>query len=361
MKRFLLLICVAALYMAGCTTEGDKIYNTYNITPDSTGLVMITNPTPGDTVVALFNWVECNHPSYYCQCPWGFTLDTTFTATVIASVPGEIQDAQVYMQQYSYGSFAPFGPVLHPASDTFNIDFCSATSSFNYSSYHQDIRGNFYVQVSTSRGANIVSRTIPFVLTYDYAVPSHAAPAAPAADTLFESPYGSLYVQWCAMSPRIDDFIVCRRAAGAAQIEADTFPNQNWQYSVQDYLPLANYSVWIKASNEYGVSPASDTLRLTTLPPVVPAELGAWVHAGGIVELQWQNRSRGFDSVLVARRDTLSAFSTLCSLPRGEEYNPPTYYTDSTAVAHMVYFYKVGVVYPTGTWWTTDSVGVWIP
>lgn len=359
MQKILAMLCLSALLLSGCTLQGDKIYNTYNYPGDSTGMVRVLDPAPGTVFQANFDWVEGQNPDYY-WCDWGYYReDTSFTALVRAYVPGDVRSAQVYADFSGNGHFNPYGQVVHPVADSFRVPIYAQPSY--YASVGDTDFVTFYVEVTTTDGANYLSRNVPFEVFFGLATPIHTAPDAPAVDTLVEQNYNGLVVRWCSRSPLVDHFITFLYSSGNGQTMVDTLSQRPWQTNFLQYLPLANYSFWMKAINSYGVSPASDTLHITTLPPATPTDLEAWVHSGTIVELHWYNHNSGPDSVLIARRDTVSAFSTIRSLPIYNTGSPPYQYTDSTAVSHNVYFYKIGIQFVTGTWWSADSAGVWVP
>lgn len=369
MRILLLLLVLVFVIAAGCVPEGDDIYNTYNnyypedstSNPDTTEpySIQISYPASHQVLEIWNEWIENPNPNPY-SCNWGYQSDTMFFADVSTDIPEDILEARVFLRTSINASFYQYTILQNPGRGQFSIRIYNYGTGFSYN-VHPEADCAFWVSLTTVDSTNYISPTVPFRLVprinYDMAT----IPVAPLADTLIESSNQQrLTIEWCPQSPNVDSFQVAIRRDVTGEIERLRFPNNGYFDAFYTrYLPVTAYSVWITASNEYGASAASDTMRVTTREPFPPHNLGATVYSDQSITLTWSNRAYS-DSLQIARRDTVSAWETIQTLGCETGYCP-SYYSDTTAISNTVYYYRIGMQFENGLWWAPDSVGVWIP
>ncbi|MFZ5432913.1 MAG: fibronectin type III domain-containing protein [Calditrichota bacterium] len=366
MRLLLVLLSLAILFAVGCNTEGDKYYNSYNYYypedstnhPDTTDApVRITYPERYERIEIWYDWINFNYPDYN-GCRWGYDIDTTIRAEVVTDISEDISSAQVYLRTNDYSGFSAYGPAVIPTSSTFSVIIYNINQSGTYSP-PDTLNYSFWVQVTTESGSNYISPTVPFQLISKVDFPLVAIPDVPEADTVFESSYyQQMTITWCPQSPNVDSFKVHLRTVGTGETVHFAVTGTQRNYSIRYYLPVTAYTVWVTAENEYGESDASESLSITTNPPFLPEDLRAIQYPDHRIELQWYNIAYP-DTIQVSRRDTLGEWTTIRALDC-TNYRPSSY-VDSTAQAHSIYYYRLGIQFANGTWWTPDSIGVWIP
>ncbi|MBL0062938.1 MAG: hypothetical protein IPP40_15985 [bacterium] len=366
MRLLSVLLYLFIVIAVGCVPEGDTINNSYNYyypddttgNPDTTYSVQITYPARNEAVEIWYDWFELASPGYY-NCPWILRTDTTISAEVSTNVPGTIIQANVFLQTSPSGSFYQSTVMPYPGGSSFSIRLYRFSPS-NSVIIPPDQNFAFWVSLTTDDSMNYISPTVSFRLVSKVNYDMESAPEVPVVDTLFETDYTQrMTTKWCPQSPNIDSFYVSYRETMTGQVRRFAYQSSTRESNYTRYLPTTAYSVWVTAANGYGESAASDTLNLTTTEPILPEHLGATIYSDGSVDIQW-NCPCYPDSMLVARKDTLSDWSTIQSLYCNSGYCP-SHYEDSTAASNTVYYYRVGVQFRNGIWWTPDSVAVWVP
>lgn len=366
MRLSIVLLITATTFLISCVTEGDKIYNSYNYFPedstgdnDSTGteFVQIVSPTSNQVFEVWYDWVP--YP-YYQSCEWGYQADTVYFAEVTTTIEEPITEARVFVRTSPSGGFNQYSVEQFPGQEHFFVRIFNFNVQFTQN-ISPELDGAFWVSLTTSDSTNYISQTVPFRIESRVHYDMATVPVAPVADTLIENSYQQrMLIEWCRQSPNSDSFHVAIRRDQTGHVARVNMSTEYYgQMEYTDYLPVSDYSVWISASNEYGESAASDTMRLTTHEPLPPGDLAATTYANHDIILSWWNRSLP-DSILIGRRDTLNGWATIDALECQAPYCTGNY-TDTTTVQGTIYYYRLGGSFENGVWWYADSVGVWAP
>ncbi|MCB1060672.1 MAG: hypothetical protein KDB65_10595 [Calditrichaeota bacterium] len=369
--RFLPILLYLLVALAiGCNPEGDKIYNTYNYyypedtttvpDPDTTEdhSIQVTYPANDEIIELWYDWIEDLTPSPY-YCPWGYSADTTVYAELSVDIPGTIVEARVFVRSSPNGSFNQTAVIPYPGVNQIFARVFQYSSSFTSSTlYDQNLA--FWVSLTSDDSTNYISPTVSFKIksrvNYDF----ETIPETPAMDSVYEhSSQQRLYIEWCPRSPNVDSFRVAIRDDATGDVVRFAWTGLQNGLTYIDYVPLTDYSVWVTAENEYGSSAASDMKHITTQAPVLPDNFEASIRPGAEVRLSWSNHAYP-DSVLVSRRDTLNDWTAIKSLGCSGT-SCPSSWSDTTGTTSTVYYYRLGIQYSNGIWWSSDSIGVWIP
>ena len=365
MKWLLTAFLMLCIMLAGCAKDdsNDPIIPEDNDNPglDSSLGVHIISPAPNANNLFEIQYVWTEDESPYYRCQWGYSVDTTISALVTANVPGGVFAASTFTRSDPYGSWYHYFTV-YPEADTFLVPFF--TSGF-FTSYvpNDTLAGQFFFQITAGDQSLWVSQARSYRLSRVPFPVLQAAPLAPEADTLYEyAPYygGTPYLsfEWCTPSPSVNWYILTYQTSFEEETVTDTLQSYNDNLQLYDYLPMTQYAFWIKAMNEYGVSASSDTLTVYTSSPHTPTDIWAAAQDSNIIHLSWNNHSHS-DSLYLARKDVDGGlWATIHSF---FDYYAPASYVDSTAMPHTAYYYRTGLNFRNGTWWSEDSVWVATP
>jgi hypothetical protein len=370
MKYFLAALCLVAFFAAGCKEDGDKYYitNQYYYPPDdSTGhhssdsaVARILSPQWGQILETVYDWQDMES-QYGTNCRWAFHVDTTFSARVVVDLPGGARTAQVYMKQSYSQNFTPYGNLRYPLADTFNIPLQYNWIRTSWYLPTDSTNLIFFVQGMAADSTNWITETVSVWISPRTSAAQHAAPDAPTIDTLMEdNDEAGLSLRWCHLSPFVDYTLVSRIADGESQPTIDSVSYVSTSYSFNEYYPSTRYTFRLYDGNSFGRSPVSESITITTHDMIPPSNLHGSSSSTGIVSLQWNNHFRLCDSLLVARRDTIGSWSTIKSIPVTLHDYPSSGCLDSTATRRNVYYYRVGVSLRSQTWWSADSLGLWV-
>ncbi len=346
---------MALLQLAGCASDDNDINTVYVNGSDA---IQILSPAPNDTLRLIYHWQDATAMPY-ARCPWGWLVDTAFSVNVHATATGGVNSARVYMQESYLGSFYPTNNVIQPATGSFSLPFFTRQGPPNYSNEYP-LNGAFCVGIITGDESFLLSRTIPYTIVFTYDSIAVTAPAPPLGEVKESSGSSDyLIVRWCQRLPGANlDTIFLRTANNTASF-SPAMPGDGSEVQFMDYLPDADYQIWLVATNAQGTSPASDTLLLHTRTPALPTALHASLNSPSAVTLDWINH-RWCDSLLVARRTTTGLWNTIDTIAGNHPYEIGSY-DDATVTAQTSYYYRLGLAFPTGEWWCTDSLFIAVP
>jgi hypothetical protein len=374
MRWFLALLCLTAIYLASCKTEGDQTYITNVYPNDTTGhdtvyidttgnphsvSIQVVYPPAYATEQTLAEWTRVSNQEEHCV--WRYRVDTVFSAVIATNFRSTLLSAMVFVKRSDYSDYDLQATIYNPSNDTIRIPFYRATYSLSSMFTADSVNGSFWVRIMDEDSTNYISPTRNFKIVLHADDHLTAPPAAPYIDTVIEAEtYQNIAITYCVDSPGVIRTILFYQAQGTSHVESDTSTTDH-VVTLYRYLPVTQYAVWIKQQNSIGLSPASDTSRLFTREPAVPTYLSASVGHSRVVDLHWSNHVSYCDSILIGRRTASDVWHTIEAISQSPSPNLTTYYTDTTVVANTNYLYRVGVAFSNGVWWCQDSVGVWIP
>jgi hypothetical protein len=363
MKGILAAILLVALLSAGCDQGGESYYEThvYDTPPARDGagsaIVKILSPQSGTTLETVYRWGETDG-RYGRNCRTGFTVDTTFNARVICH-PAALT-AQVFAADYN-GVFAPMGQTVYPMSDTFYVPLTSPWNRRSLSLPSDSTQLRFFIQGIDIDSANWISETVVVWVSPRTDAPRNIVPDPPVFDEIYESTeYSVIFVRWCNQSPFVDSVRICYRMNGTYEPTIVTARASESGVAIVNYYPWTSYEFWLTAGNSAGWSPPSESVHLSIHDLIPPNHLSASSSSDGIVYLSWQNNSGWCTGFEISRHDNLSEWTTVGHIAVDPNGYPPRSYTDSTATRQHLYFYRIGVTINSGTFWSEDSVGVWV-
>jgi hypothetical protein len=284
-----------------------------------------------------------------------------FTARVAVNLPGGARTARIYTKSSYSEDFSPWGGVIHPMTDTFDIAIYNMTNAYGTNLPTDSNNVTFFVQGLAADSSNWISETVSVWISPRTALQMQPPTLPPVIDTIYQNTYGSdIQLRWCNQSPLVSYALVSRLADGQTVPIVDSIPDGYAYFGTNLMYPSTHYTFQVIVGNALGRSPVSNTYDLLTRPLLPPTNLRVFSATPGEANLQWSNPFRLCDSILVARRDETVSWSTLASLPVSMNTYPQSYYTDTAAVSQHVYFYRVGAAVRNDILWGVDSVGVWV-
>jgi hypothetical protein len=356
MHRILALIFLAALLLAGCSTDDT---NNSGTNPQPGQGIFIVWPPADTTFEVACHWDQL--PSHYhSRCRWGFRMDSAvFSVRATANLPFGVSNAQVFVGDGRFGStlnFWNYGDTVSVRQNTFSLPFYRIWDGWTSDVRDNTMKWAVFVRVKSIDGSYWSSPVVFVNIAFRGAPCPEAPPEAPFADTVLINQSSQPVFSWCDRSACTDSFRVSCRSEAEPVVQTTTLYESYYrQWYGYHYLPRTRYWFWVQSKNQYGISVPSDTLTALTGEPDLPYDLRTNGVDSSVVYLHWQNATT-FDSLLVARRDITHDWEIIQTL---QMYS--SYLSDETVTAGTTYYYKLGAWYPNGTWWSMDSLKVTTP
>ncbi len=266
---------------------------------------------------------------------------------------------------WTANAFYAQGPPFAALTTTFTVPLFLGYPAYQ-TSLPTDTFSNWYcVRVTARDRSHWVSSAVYIKTIYAVDPPLTTVTPPPDLQEIHEDPsvYQSggrmLFWQWCAPSPDVSLYLTYLRIGEDGPVSVDTTMLSGHAYHLSgytyNYLPLTDYALWMVAANAYGLSPVSDTLRITTREPALPFNQQAHViYPSGCVKISY-SLERLCDSVLIQRRDPATAWTTIATISGNSGTGGAT---DAAPAPGHDYYYRVGAEFSNGIWWSTDSLHV---
>jgi hypothetical protein len=375
MQYFLAALCLIALISAGCQ-QGEDSYHVTNqyihLPPDTTGgggdtthhdpdtnAAVILYPDDGATLDMIYHWLPIP-PPYQLRCPWGFSLDSSYSARVVVHLASERETAQLYVRYASSQAFYPQNGPFEVRTDTFDVTFADFHSGYTVAHPVDSTYIGFYVRGTRADSSHWVTPIRSVWLRPRTDSVAATAPSAPVLDSIIEnSSSAGMYIPWCLTSPEVDYILLSHWENGDSLPVVDSLSSSGVTYSLYDYFPSTRYTFQVFAGNRYGLSAGSNLRTITTHPLRPPSDLRGECDAQGVTLIYWANTSYLCDSILVARRELAGQWSVIAALTNSSHY-PAHRYLDPTVTRHEVYYYRVAMALRGEVSWGLDSLGLYI-
>lgn len=352
MQRLWLFGILALLVLAGCATDDDPA--TVYVT--GSDAIHVLYPAAGETLRVQYRWQEYPEAVELDVCPWMYIADTTFLAEVRADVPGGVYCAQIYARGSGQDVYSPSGARVYPTGNSFTVPFVDVRDMLPYFYDREPLSGSLCIGIVCGDESFLLGPSIPFTLVREADSLLPGPPAIPDRVSLGTIDWypERLLLEWCNSTAGIMENMAYFRC----DYDGVTQSMIRWQSQIAElsyFLPLTRYTAWVTATNSLGESAPSDTVSFITGEPLLPVGVTATITSPPLVSLYWQLR-RVPDSLYVQRRETATDWTPLATFASAR-YG----YTDSTALSGSDYYYRVGIGFPTGTWWSAESDVVHIP